>query len=355
MAQTIVKSLAIEGVSAYLPETSLELRTLAELYGAEETEKIIRATGIERVRIAAENETSSDMCLAAAQKLLGKLGRSREEIDGIVFVSQTPDYLMPETAFVIQEKLGLADSALCRDIRLGCSGYIHGLFQAALWISCGVCRRVLLLAGDTSTRLVNPRDRALRMVFGDAGTATLVSAGTHDIGFSLHSDGSGAGNLIVPAGGFRLPKSAETSRLTTDEDGNARTQNDLFMDGMEVFRFALARVPANIRETLALMNWEKETADFFALHQANAFITDCLRRNLRLPAERVPANVRDVGNTGPASIPLLLSMLFGDNAPAPSAASLNRALLCGFGVGFSWASAATTALAETRFFSPLNL
>lgn len=352
MARAILKNLAIESVSAYLPETRLDLRALGG--GNAEAEKIIRATGIEQVRVAAKTQTAADLCLAAARPLLAGAETPREEIDGVIFVSQTPDYLMPETAFVIQAKLGLSETTLCRDIRIGCSGYIHGLFQAALWISCGACRRVLLLAGDTSTRLANPRDRALRMVFGDAGTATLVSAGKFDAAFAFRSDGSGARKLFVPAGGFRLPHSEETAKISVDEDGNARSANDLFMDGMEIFRFSLACVPANIRETLALAGWEKDDVGLFALHQANAFIVDAVRKNLRVPAERVPVNVRGVGNTGPASVPLLLSMLFGEKS-GRTRPELKRALLCGFGIGLSWGCAATEALSETRFFSPENL
>lgn len=352
MARAILKNLAIESVSAYLPETRLDLRALDG--GNAEAEKIIRATGIEQVRVAAKTQTAADLCLAAARPLLAGAETPREEIDGVIFVSQTPDYLMPETAFVIQAKLGLSETTLCRDIRIGCSGYIHGLFQAALWISCGACRRVLLLAGDTSTRLANPRDRALRMVFGDAGTATLVSAGKFDAAFAFRSDGNGARKLFVPAGGFRLPHSEETAKISVDEDGNARSANDLFMDGMEIFRFSLACVPANIRETLALAGWEKDDVGLFALHQANAFIVDAVRKNLRVSAERVPVNVRGVGNTGPASVPLLLSMLFGEKS-GRTRPELKRALLCGFGIGLSWGCAATEALSETRFFSPENL
>jgi len=354
MAQAILKNIAIDGVSAYLPETHFDLRILAEIYGKEETEKIIRTVGIEKIRVAGKGETAADLCFRAAENLLKKSERSCEDIDGLIFVSQTPDYIMPETAYLLHARLGLDETALCRDIRLGCSGYVHGLFQAALWISCGACRNVLLLAGDTSTRLVNPHDRALRMVFGDAGTATLISAGTHDIGFSFGSDGNGAKNLIVPAGGFRLPKSPATAQTSLDADENERSPDDLFMDGMEVFRFALSRVPANIRETLALMHWEKESVGLFAFHQANAFITECLRKNLRLPMECVPADVKNVGNTGPASIPLLLTMRFG-NTDGTHAEEIRRAVLCGFGVGFSWGSAATEALSETRFFTPENL
>ncbi|MGN0860386.1 MAG: 3-oxoacyl-ACP synthase III family protein [Candidatus Spyradosoma sp.] len=353
MAQAILNDLSIEGISAYLPETRFELRNLAGIYGRDETEKIIRATEIERVRVAAPGETAADMCFAAASFLLERTGTSAENVDGIIFVSQTPDVLMPETSYFLQSKLGLGRTTLCRDIRLGCSGYVHGLFQAGLWVSCGACRRVLLLAGDTSTRIVNPRDRALRMIFGDAGTATLVTSGTGKIAFDFGSDGYEAKQLFVPAGGFRQPVSEKTKILETDEDGNARTQEDLFMNGMEVFRFALTRVPASIRTALELAGWKKDDVSVFAFHQGNGFVTKTLRKVLRLRDELAPSCVRETGNTGPASVPLLLSGLFGSENGLPSP-KLVHALLCGFGAGLSWASAATDAFRNTRVFSPLN-
>ena len=349
MAQAILKNLAIESVSAYLPETRLDLRALGG--GNAEAEKIIRATGIEQVRVAAKTQTAADLCLAAARPLLAGAETPREEIDGVIFVSQTPDYLMPETAFVIQAKLGLSETTLCRDIRIGCSGYIHGLFQAALWISCGACRRVLLLAGDTSTRLANPRDRALRMVFGDAGTATLVSSGKFDAAFAFRSDGSGARKLFVPAGGFRLPHSEETAKISVDEDGNARSANDLFMDGMEIFRFSLACVPANIRETLALAGWEKNDVGLFALHQANAFIVDAVAVAFGNTGEQAMRKAYEISGRCVVQCGNYIGYVLDEAARL----GFKRALLCGFGIGLSWGCAATEALSETRFFSPENL
>ena len=353
MAQTALKNITIEGISSYLPKTELDLRTLSSIYGEQETEKIISATGIERVRVASKLETSSDMCFICAQQLLKDLNYSAEEIDGIIFVSQTPDYILPETSYVLQSRLGLGTHALCRDVRLGCSGYIHGLFQAALWISCGACQKVLVLAGDTSTKLINPYDRSLRMVFGDAGTATLITTGPHTMHFAFGSDGAGANELIIPAGGFRHPKTHETSKTVIDESGNIRSAEDLFMNGMEVFRFALSCVPNAIRKTLKLIQWNKDDIDLFALHQANRFITECLRKNLRIKSELFPSLVRDTGNTGPSSIPLLLSLLYGNDLK-DTQRRLNHSILCGFGVGYSWGVLATDALSVTKFFPPID-
>jgi 3-oxoacyl-[acyl-carrier-protein] synthase-3 len=235
------------------------------------------------------------------------------------------------------------------DVHYGCSGYIYGLFQAACWINAGMCSTVLVLAGDTSSRLINPNDRALKMVFGDCGTATLVRRGNSKVGFHIQSDGSGADRLIVPAGGFRTPISEETSRLVVDEDGNARTQNDMYMDGMAIMDFALSKVHLNVFALLQDMQWEKDQVGLYALHQANAFVVNCVRKMLKAKPNVVPINVSQFGNTGPATIPLLLS----DVLSVEHSYDLSKTVMAGFGVGLSWGSVAAD-LSKARFYSPVN-
>ena len=171
------------------------------------------ATGVERARIADKDMCSSDMCQKAAEALMEKDGINKDEIDGLVFVSQTCDWILPSMSIALQDRLGLSKDTVCIDIHYGCSGYIYGLFQASLWVSSGACKNVLVLSGDTTSRMINPNDKSLRMVFGDCGTSTLVSKGSDLIGFHIQSDGSGSDRLIVPAGGFRFPCSEETSVL----------------------------------------------------------------------------------------------------------------------------------------------
>lgn len=346
--KVIIDNVCIKAVSAWLPKDKLDMAELADEFGKKEVETIIRTTGIESVRIADETTCSSDMCQAAAEHLLECEKTDRSEIDGLVFVSQTPDYTIPATSISIQDRMGLSKDTVCIDIRYGCSGYIYGLFQAALWVSSGACRNVLLLAGDTSSKMTNPKDRSLRMVFGDCGTATLVTAGKDRIGFHIQSDGSGADRLIIPAGGFRLPISEETSRLEWDEDHNGRTKNDLFMDGMAIFNFAITKVHKNINELISMMEWNKEDVGMFALHQANEFMVNFIRKKLRVPADIVPLNCRQFGNTGPSTIPLLLSDICQERK-----FNLNKTVLSGFGIGLSWGSAAAN-LSETHFYSPIN-
>ena len=197
--------------------------------------------------------------------------------------------------------------------------------------------------------MMNEHDKSLRMVFGDCGTASLVAKGNKPMGFHIQSDGSGSDRLIVPAGGFRTPISEETSKLVWDEDNNGRTQNDLFMDGMAIFNFAITKVHKNVNELIEEMHWQKEDVGFYALHQANEFMVNYVRKKLKVTADIAPTNCKDYGNTGPATIPLLLSDLCSQTHKY----NLSKTIMCGFGVGLSWGSVAAD-LSETNFYEPVN-
>ena len=346
--RTILNNVQIKAVSSWLPINKLEMDSLSDIYGISEVQNIIKATGVQRVRIADEDMTSSDMCQKAAEYLISREEIDRKEIDGIVFVSQTCDYILPATSITLQDRLELSKDTVCIDIHYGCSGYIYGLFQAALWISSGACKNVLVLAGDTTSRMINKQDKSLRMVFGDCGTATLMSMGNYPMGFHIQSDGSGADRLIVPAGGFRTPVSEKTSILKWDEDHNGRTKNDLYMDGMAIFNFAITNVHKNVNDLLEKIQWDKEEVGLYALHQANDFMVNYVRKKLKAPIEKVPTNVVNYGNTGPATIPLLLSDICSRQSY-----DLSKVVMSGFGVGLSWGSIATN-LSVTKFYEPIN-
>ena len=347
--KTIINNVYVRAVNSWLPKTNVELRSFASLYGDAEVESIIKATGVERVRVADEAMTSSDMCFNAAEVLFEQDKVDRSCIDGLVFVSQTTDWILPATSISLQDRLGLTKDTVCIDIHYGCSGYIYGLFQAASWIACGACENVLVLAGDTTSRMINEHDKSLRMVFGDCGTATIVSKGNKPMGFHIQSDGSGFDRLIVPAGGFRLPNSEGTSILEWDEDKNGRTKNDLFMDGMAIFNFAITKVHKNINTLIEDMGWQKEDVGFYGLHQANEFMVNYVRKKLKVAEELAPINVKDYGNTGPATLPLLLS----DLCSSEHNYNIAKSIMSGFGVGLSWGSVATD-LSQTHFYSPIN-
>ena len=339
----------IKAISAWLPADRLEMSSLIPQYGVTAVNSIIQTTGIKEVRVADERMTSADMCQKAAEKLIAAESIDKDSIDGLVFVSQTPDYILPSTSVCLQEKLGLSDDTVCLDIRYGCSGYIYGVFQAALWIASGACGHVLVLAGETNTRIVNDNDRSLKMIMGDAGTATLMGRGKGRLGFHIQSDGSGAERLIIPAGGFRMPRTEQTKVLEWDEDHNGRTQEDMYMDGMAIFGFAINQVPHNVNALLDYVGWDKDEVGLYALHQANKFMVDLIGKKIKVPAGKVPVNADKFGNTGPASIPLLLSDLCSADHPY----DLGKVLMSGFGVGLSWGSI-TCDLSNTHFHKPIN-
>ena len=347
--KTIIGNIDIKAVNSWLPEKVVELSDFSSLYSEAEVKTIIKTTGVERIRIADDKMTASDMCFNAAEHLFEQDQFDRSKIDGLVFVSQTTDWILPATSISLQDRLGLSQDTVCIDVHYGCSGYIYGLFQAATWIACGACENVLVLAGDTTSRMINQHDKSLRMVFGDCGTATIVSKGEHRMGFHIQSDGSGFDKLIVPAGGFRLPVSEETSILEWDADNNGRTKNDLFMDGLVIFNFAVNKVHKNINLLIDEMNWNKEDVGFYGLHQANDFMVKYVRKMLKVDKSLVPVNVRDFGNTGPATLPLLLSDVCSGQHPY----HLSKSILSGFGVGLSWGSVAAD-LSNTHFYSPIN-
>lgn len=345
--ETIFKNISISGISTVVPKNVLNLETLSSVYGQEDVRKIIATTGIKKVRIADEETTASDLCYQAAHHLIEQLDIEKDEIDALIFVSQTNDYSLPQTSNVLQSRLGLNENVFCLDIRLGCSGYIIGLFQASLLINGGACKNVLVLAGDTTSKIINPKDKSLRMVFGDAGSATFVNRGSDDIGFKIHNKGSGFSELIIPAGGFRKPISNLTSNEITDKDGNVRSENDLYMNGAEIFNFAINNVPTLIDDLLKIAKWSKTEVDLFLFHQANNFMVEYLKRKLKIITEKVPLGVENYGNTGPCSIPLLLSYI------TEKQFSSDKVIMCGFGVGLSWAGCYTN-LAKTKIFKTID-
>lgn len=342
--ETILKGISIQGLVSVVPEKELDLISLSEIYGENEVRKIITTTGIRKVRIADERTTASDLCLFAGMELLKNLKIDKSEIDAIIFVSQTNDYILPQTSNVIHGKLGLGDNVYCLDIRLGCSGYVMGLFQAAMLLQSESCKKVLLLAGDTTSKMIHPKDKSLRMVFGDAGSATLVSKGNNEIGFIINNQGSGFTDLIVPAGGFRTPCTENTSLEQVDFDGNVRCENDLYMNGAGIFNFAINKVPPMIERLLEMSLWKKESIDYYLFHQANNFMVNYLRKKLKISPGQVPLGVENYGNTGPTTIPLLLGSF--------DAVSKERTIMCGFGVGLSWAGCYVN-LSKTKLFSTI--
>jgi 3-oxoacyl-[acyl-carrier-protein] synthase-3 len=347
-----IDNVKIQAIATYLPENVLEMSSLKESFGAANVDMIIKATGVERVHFAAEHETSSDMCFWAAKYLIEQEKVNKDEIDGLVFISQTSDYISPATSVILQDRLGLSRDTVCFDISYGCSGYIYGIFQASILISSGACNKVLVLAGDTTTKLINKRDRAQRMVFGDAGSATIVTKGIGQIGFHIGSDGHEHGKVIIPAGGFRIPSSEETKIEYVDSEGNQRSQENFYMDGLSVFNFILKEGRQSIISLLEYMQWNKNEVKLFALHQATKFTLDNLKKRLKIDDLVAPSNIQNYGNTGPATIPLVLTDIYNMDSNQ-DLKNLDKVVMSGYGVGLSWGSL-TCSLQETKIYKPLK-
>ncbi|MEI8121627.1 MAG: ketoacyl-ACP synthase III [bacterium] len=292
-------------------------------------------TGIRQRHVAAAGETALDLAGEACQKLLARGLVDPACIDYLIVCSQSPDYFLPSGACLLQNRLKLKKSIGAFDFNLGCSGYIYGLQLATALIESGHAGCVLLVTADTYTRFIHPRDRMLRILFGDGASATLVgaSAGPGAItAFVVGTDGAGANNLMVPAGGLRLPHSEETARETTDVYGGTRSKNHLFMDGGAIFTFAIRTVPPLLSQILEKAGVSKEQIDWFVLHQANEYMLDELVKRASLPADKVLRRYADVGNTVSSSIPMALEPALEEGRILPG----HKLLLAGFGVGYSW-------------------
>jgi 3-oxoacyl-[acyl-carrier-protein] synthase-3 len=283
---------------------------------------------------------TSDICFAAADRLLNDLAWPRESVDALIFVSQTPDYVLPATSCCLQERLRLSKRCAAFDVGLGCSGHIYGLWIASSLLVGGGARRVLLLTGDTHSYICSPLDRSVALLFGDAGTATALEAdgSAAPMTFVLGTDGSGRDALIMPAGLFRNPHTEETAIRTAGEDGNSRSAEDLFMNGAEIFAFTLREVPPLILAVLQGAGWSVDEVDAFVFHQANQFMLQHVARRLKLPKDKFILAMEEFGNTGSASVPVAMSARL---AARLRSASL-RTVLAGFGVGYSWGAVALT-------------
>ncbi len=335
MDNGIFRKAKVKGIAATVPKEILDLKCLSDTFGEKNINKIMKVTGIEAVRRAPEGMTASDYSVDSAKRLMSELNVSPNEIDGIVYITESPDYIVPHTSAIIQERLHLPKSVIAFDINYGCAGYVYGLFQAFLLVESGYCNNVLLCAGDTLSRKVNSRDKASQMVLGDAGTATIISndaSGSRTM-FSFLTDGSGADFLIIPAGAARQPhKSGVTDILKEDVDGNARTDEDFYMNGMEVMEFTLHDVKNVIHEVLGKSGLKASDVNLFALHQANDLIVKYIRKQLKVNKDIAPFGIQNFGNSSSGSIPVILCNLYpGINK------HFKNVVAAGYGTGLSCA------------------
>ncbi len=335
MATIKFHDVGIRAISACVPREIARNRDLVDLIPAEEIEKTIQNIGIEERRIADKDVCSSDLCFKAARKLMDDNDIAPESIQALIFVSQTPDYHQPATAPILQDRLGLPKTTLAFDVNLACSGYVYGLSIAYSFAMQSGVDRVLLLVGETMSKIVSRHDKVNTPLFGDAGTATLIEKGEYgEAMFSLNADGSGAEVMMVPYGGFRNPSCEEGLMEVTDEAGDRRTGEQFRMDGMDVFNFGMREEPKDIKKLLADSGIQMEQVDLLIYHQANRFMTDFFTKRLKFSIEKTPYSLRRFGNTSSASIPLTIVSELKTGYP-----NRERVIVSGFGAGLSWGSA----------------
>ena len=327
---------AIKAIRSFLPEKKLTNEQLAEQFGDWHASQILSKTGVAERGVAGPNECASDLGVAAAKRLFNDGACSADEIDFLIFCTQSPDYFTPTTACLIQDRLGLRTNTGAIDINQGCSGYIYGLALAKSLVEAGTANNVLLVTADTYTKFINRRDRSLLTLFGDGAAATLVrsvEAEEELIGpFVLGTDGRGANQIIVKAGGLRCPPNAETAVESQDSSGNWRSDQNLFMDGGDVFSFALRTVPPVLQQLLEKSGLTIDQIDFMIPHQANKFVLERLRAKLKFPADRFWIDMEKCGNTVSSTIPIALESALQQGRVKPG----DRVALVGFGVGYSW-------------------
>lgn len=333
MALIKFNNIGINSIAACVPKEIQYNSELSYLIPKEELENLINTIGIREKRISSEGVCASDLCYNAANELLDSFNIPRDSIDVLIFMSQDGDYKIPATAPSLQHRLGLSKTTASFDINLSCSGYVYALSTAFAYASLEGINRVLLLDGETFSKLISMKDKSNAPLYGDAGTATLVEKG--DFGnsfFSLNSDGAGVNVLKIDAGGARSRTSVDNLAEIEVEDGNFRSPNQLFMDGMEVFNFAMMSVPKDIKNLLSFAGKDLSEMDLIVFHQANKFMTDYFIKRLKFDIKKVPYSIDRFGNTSSASIPLTII--------TETAQMIRKSvILSGFGAGLSWGSA----------------
>ena len=335
MAHQKIKNVEIVGIATCVP-ADIEENMDLPFFKEGEAEKVIASTGIERRRIAPADVTTGDLCCQAAERLIDALGWQKEEIDALILVSQTQDYIMPATSCILQHRLGLPMSCCTFDISYGCSGWVYGMSVVSSMLSTGVMKKALLLVGDTPSKFKSKKDKTSWPLFGDAGTATALQyrEGAKEMFFTLLADGSKFDSIIIRDGGCRHPFSASSLIEEEIEMGVVRRPVDSVMNGMNVFSFGLKRAPEAVNDVLSFSGHTVDEPSYYIFHQANMFMNEKIRKKLGIPTEKVPYSMKDFGNTSCATIPLTIDNTFKD------AEQLNgkSIVATAFGVGLSWGS-----------------
>ena len=337
--------IGIAGISCAVPKNHVTVESFIPVFGEDVTSKFTAGTGIQAMYKALPEQTASDLAVAAAEDLFSHMDVDRSEIGLMLMVTQSPDYRRPSSVSIVQKRLGLPMDCSCMEINLGCSGFIYGLQTAMAMMSSTDVKYALLVMGETASKLVDPLDKSIVMMYGDAGAAILLKRQEDAASTTLlRSDGDRFKAIVLPAGGFRDMNPGHERFVCSD--GIERSLYDIFMDGTSVFAFSITDVPQALRDYLEKTGTAVSDYDTFVFHQANRFIISQLIRKMKLPKGQVPLSLDRYGNTGGISIPLTLCDAFG-----AADDGIKKVLMCGFGIGLSWG--VTNAVIDTASVFPV--
>ncbi len=327
-----MKKVFVKAISYYVPDHVLTNEQLVQEFPEWTAEKVANKVGVDARHISGDNETAGDMAEKAALNLFREWDINPESIDFVMLCTQSPDYFLPTTACLLQNRLGISTNSGALDFNLGCSGYIYGLALAKGLIVSGIAQNVILLTAETYTKHIHPEDKGNRTIFGDAAAATLISIdGFAEIGeFSLGTDGSGGENLIVKTGGMKHRN--PLNDISIDDSGAICSSDNLYMNGSEIFSFTQESVPILVNDTLLKNNLVKSDINLFVFHQANKYMLGFLRKKMKIDEEKFYFCMSRFGNTVSSTIPIALKEAILDK----SINTKDKVLLAGFGVGYSW-------------------
>jgi 3-oxoacyl-[acyl-carrier-protein] synthase-3 len=328
----------IKAISAVVPENYKDVVELSAKYGETETKRMIKTTGVEKRHIADPHTTALDLGEEACLRIFKEKGYSPDDFQGLIFISQTPDYKLPASACILQDRLGLSKNTIAFDVNLGCSAFPYGLAIASSFINSGLLERIFLVVGDTLSKITHPDDRSTYPLFGDCSIAVVLEKSTQNdiLGYDFGTDGSGWKNLVLPIGQLRNSDIDVYKNSSSKKDfEKIKYPESIFMDGNEIFTFTLREVPGIIRRTLENSDKEKDSVDYFLFHQANLFILNHLIKKAKLPIDKCPVSIDDYGNTSGASPALTACARL---AEINSEKDLTT-MFVGFGVGYSWGGA----------------
>jgi 3-oxoacyl-[acyl-carrier-protein] synthase-3 len=331
MLSSVVNGVKVAGVASAIPATKVNSTAYNAVFGEEVVKKTIESTGVLSTYHSVKGQTASDLAYVAAKNLLEKQNISPSEIGILIFISAHHDYIAPATAFVLQKRLGISIDSIVFDVNLGCSGFVYGLQLGAALLKTSNTNKALILFGDSSSRVVSPKDTSC-LLFGDSGAALLLEKtfNSSDVmSFGLKSDGNRFNEIYVPAGGFRHMDCPHN--LIVEEDGKERSGYHSHMNGTNVFVFSVTDVPNLVREFMKEQNLTENDVDMLFMHQPNLFILKNLMRKLKFPKEKVPMTIDKFGNTSAVSIPITLCDYYGARKDG-----VKQMLFLGFGIGLSW-------------------